>query len=312
MKKQLRTIRFLTVLLLVSMLLITGCRSTKPGGKGGGGGDTPTMPKPAEDPVTYALTLAAAPADGGVVTDNTNAGPYAEGAKINVTATANEGYNFVNWTVDGTVVSDQATFEYTMPAKDVTLTANFAKQVFFAGTDIVAMAGNLGLSAGQTYPEKLTVGGNEISLADAVYLMAKVLEALADSGATNVEGGVLGKLPDFVPYKQIALPNTVTQGKTDGVITWENIFASARQMVNTLDANPQIPDEITVLWHPSGVNWADVKNMEPEEQTVGINILISCYARMITYASNNNWQFANFATIKGGVLPDSWPQYEGD
>lgn len=228
MKKQLRTIRFLTVLLLVSMLLITGCRSTKPGGKGG---------------------------------DNGNGDPQLPG---------------------------------------------------YTGMEVVKMAESLGLGWDDRYPETVTVGGDEITLADAVYLMAKVLEALADSGATNVEGGVSGKLPDFVPYKQIALPNTVTQGKMEGVITWENIFASARQMVNTLDANPQIPDEITVLWHPSGLDWAVVKTMDPEEQTVGINILISCYARMITYASNNNWQFANWATIKGGVLPDSWPQQEGD
>src|SRR5690554_4143148 len=64
----------------------------------------------------------------------------------------------------------------------------------YTGMEVVEMAESLGLAWGEKYPEKLTVGSDEISLADAVYLMAKVLEALADSGATNVETGKSGTL----------------------------------------------------------------------------------------------------------------------
>ncbi len=73
-------------------------------------------------PATYALTVVAEPAEGGVVTGE---GDYYEGATVPVTATAEAGYEFVNWTIGGTEVSTEASFDYTMPAEATTLTANF-------------------------------------------------------------------------------------------------------------------------------------------------------------------------------------------
>jgi hypothetical protein len=71
----------------------------------------------------YALTLAVNPAAVGVIT---GAGSYAKDAQVQLTATANENYEFVNWTnAANEVVSTQASFAYTMPAAQVTLTANF-------------------------------------------------------------------------------------------------------------------------------------------------------------------------------------------
>ena len=71
-----------------------------------------------------ALTLAASPAQGGTVS---GAGSYAVGASVPVSATANTGYTFVNWTdAASQVVSTQAAFNYTMPAANTTLTANFS------------------------------------------------------------------------------------------------------------------------------------------------------------------------------------------
>ena len=51
-----------------------------------------------EEPVSYAITATANPSEGGTVT---GAGTYAEGETCSLTATANEGYTFVNWTKDG-------------------------------------------------------------------------------------------------------------------------------------------------------------------------------------------------------------------
>ena len=53
-------------------------------------------------------------------------GEYKAGKIAKLTATANTGYRFVNWTKDAEEVSIYASFEYTVPAEDVTLTANFA------------------------------------------------------------------------------------------------------------------------------------------------------------------------------------------
>ena len=49
---------------------------------------------------------------------------YAKGEKVTATATAKEGYEFVNWTVAGEAVSTEATYEFTVD-KNVELTANF-------------------------------------------------------------------------------------------------------------------------------------------------------------------------------------------
>ena len=75
----------------------------------------------------YDLTMAADPEVGGTATDLTGESPYAEGAEVSIKAEANEGYAFANWTatagVFGNATAEETTF--TMPAQNVTVTANF-------------------------------------------------------------------------------------------------------------------------------------------------------------------------------------------
>jgi uncharacterized repeat protein (TIGR02543 family) len=80
---------------------------------------------------TYDLTMAADPAVGGTATDLTNESPYAEGTEVSVKAEANEDYEFVNWTapVGGFDDASAAETTFTMPAGDVTVTANFVSEV---------------------------------------------------------------------------------------------------------------------------------------------------------------------------------------
>ena len=73
----------------------------------------------------YTFTRAAGV--GGTVS-GTASGDYSQGTAISVTATANSGYHFKNWTVSGATITggntaNPATFN--MPAGAVTLTANF-------------------------------------------------------------------------------------------------------------------------------------------------------------------------------------------
>ena len=78
-------------------------------------------------PPTYELTMAVAPVDSGTATDETNAGPYEEGALVSIQAAANEGYRFINWTAPAGVFGNatQAETTFTMPAQNVTVTASF-------------------------------------------------------------------------------------------------------------------------------------------------------------------------------------------
>ena len=78
-------------------------------------------------PTRYNLTMAVAPGGSGTATDLTNASPYTAGSVVNITAVAAAGYQFANWTAPaGTFGSaTAATTTFTMPAQNVTVTANF-------------------------------------------------------------------------------------------------------------------------------------------------------------------------------------------
>ena len=67
------------------------------------------------------ITAEANPAEGGTMT---GAGMYTPGATCTLTATANEGYTFVNWTRNGAVVSVEAEYSFTV-TEEASFTANF-------------------------------------------------------------------------------------------------------------------------------------------------------------------------------------------
>jgi len=78
--------------------------------------------------VEYDLTMAVAPGSSGTATDLTNASPYTAGTGVNIKAVAAAGYRFVNWTAPAGTFGNLNVAEttFTMPAQDVTVTANFA------------------------------------------------------------------------------------------------------------------------------------------------------------------------------------------
>ena len=77
-------------------------------------------------PTTYTISVSANPTDGGTVTGG---GTFQEGQSCTVTATANTGYTFTNWTESGNVVSTDASYTFTVTG-DGTLVANFQAQSY--------------------------------------------------------------------------------------------------------------------------------------------------------------------------------------
>ena len=73
---------------------------------------------------TYTISVSANPNNGGSVTGG---GTYQQGQSCTVTATANSGYTFVNWTENGSVVSTNASYTFTVTGNR-TLVANFSEQ----------------------------------------------------------------------------------------------------------------------------------------------------------------------------------------
>ncbi len=95
-------------------------------------------------PETFALSMEAVPAEGGTATDETDTGTYAEDAEINIKAEPNPGYLFVNWTAPAGSFGDHAAMEttFTMPAGNVTVTANFEPKVFVSCGDYITFMYN--------------------------------------------------------------------------------------------------------------------------------------------------------------------------
>ncbi|TVQ07285.1 MAG: DUF4623 domain-containing protein [Bacteroidetes bacterium] len=106
----------------------------------------------------YTLTLNVNPEDWGTVT---GAGEYLEGSQVEVTATPNAGFAFLNWTdEDGEVVSTEANNVITMPSEDLTLTANFAP----GAADPITLNTLLD-KIGANLPPEIGSGGNARSAA---------------------------------------------------------------------------------------------------------------------------------------------------
>ena len=88
--------------------------------------NTCTVPAPESQIIKkearYTVTVVADPAEMGTVTEG---GEYKAGEKVTLTATANTDYRFINWTIGSDVISTDASFEYTVPAENVTITAHF-------------------------------------------------------------------------------------------------------------------------------------------------------------------------------------------
>ncbi|TVQ94383.1 MAG: DUF4623 domain-containing protein [Bacteroidetes bacterium] len=81
------------------------------------------------EPEYFNLILLVNPEDSGVITGE---GEYEAGEMVNVTATANEGYIFINWTdIEGFEVNANSSFDFQMPQENKTLVANFDLENIF-------------------------------------------------------------------------------------------------------------------------------------------------------------------------------------
>ena len=94
---------------------------------------------------TYSITATANPTAGGTVT---GAGTYNQGASCTLTATANTGYTFTNWTENGSVVSTNADYTFTVEGAR-TLVANFTLNSYTIAATASPSAGGTVSGAGE-------------------------------------------------------------------------------------------------------------------------------------------------------------------
>ena len=101
---------------------------------------------------SYTISTSASPAEGGTTTGG---GTYQHGASVTVTATTSAGYEFVNWTENGSPVSTSASYPFTVTGNR-NLVANFSKKSYTISTSASPAAG--GTTAGNgTYNYGSTV-----------------------------------------------------------------------------------------------------------------------------------------------------------
>ena len=94
--------------------------------------------------IGYEIAVTANPEAGGSVT---GAGVYVYGATANLTATANEGYTFVNWTKDGEVVATTPTYSITV-TESASYVANFSLNSYVISATANPVAGGSVTGAG--------------------------------------------------------------------------------------------------------------------------------------------------------------------
>jgi hypothetical protein len=123
---------------------------------GGGGGTT----------TNYTVTASANPTAGGTVT---GAGTYASGTSCTLTATAASGYQFVNWTKNGSTVSTNATYTFNVTAS-ATYVANFTQIPSGGGT-----SGDVTIGSGTSTNAYLpTYAYYNYSLTEQIYTAAEL------------------------------------------------------------------------------------------------------------------------------------------
>ena len=147
----------------------------------------------------YSLTLAVAPAGAGSASDLTNASPYAPGVQVDIKAVALQGYAFVNWTATPSVAfgdANAAETSLTMPAADVTVTANFAPAYALTmaaspaeGGEAIDVEGRGEYAAAATVSIKAEPG----SVYEFVNWTSTPAVAFADAGAAQTTFTMIGQ-----------------------------------------------------------------------------------------------------------------------
>ena len=74
----------------------------------------------------YSITVSSSPEEGGSVTGG---GTYDHGEQVTITASPSAGYSFVNWTEDGSVISTNATYTFTVNSNR-SFQANYSQNTY--------------------------------------------------------------------------------------------------------------------------------------------------------------------------------------
>lgn len=186
----------------------------------------------------YALTLQSNPENAGVLL---GMGNYTQGASVQINANAASGFNFISWTKNGEVVSENPQFTYSMPAENTTLVANFEVAIPEMYTISINIIGD-GI---------VTINGNEYTEPiDFAENSTIVLEAISSNG--NHFSGWQGDFTLVGSVHSFPLTSNVTLTATFDINTYSLTLTIEGQ--GTVLINDDLYSEPITLAHGLQVN----------------------------------------------------------
>lgn len=256
----------------------------------------PTSPSDPQPPTPvekkYKLTLVSNPAGAGSFSGN---GSYAEGTTIRISTSNNYGYVFKNWTRDGETISANSYFNFTMPATDVVLVANYVyNPTSPSDPEKPALKHPLTAVASPTGAASFNLSASEV-VAGNTY----TVKAYPNTGY-KMKGWIL---------------NGVAQEEKSNVFKGTMTDAGA-QLVAILEYDPASPGNPGANYYNAATGLAIIDDFTPDNllgalsSTVGSNNYVNVNrlivkGRMTSYDFNCLQQLSNAATIDlsrtGGV-----------
>lgn len=256
----------------------------------------PTSPSDPQPPTPvekkYKLTLVSNPAGAGSFSGN---GSYAEGTTIRISTSNNYGYVFKNWTRDGETISANSYLNFTMPATDVVLMANYVyNPTSPSDPEKPALKHPLTAVASPTGAASFNLSASEV-VAGNTY----TVRAYPNTGY-KMKGWIL---------------NGVAQEEKSNVFKGTMTDAGA-QLVAILEYDPASPGNPGANYYNAATGLAIIDDFTPDNllgalsSTVGSNNYVNVNrlivkGRMTSYDFNCLQQLSNAATIDlsrtGGV-----------
>ena len=205
-----------------------------------------TLAMPNEDVVIrlgqgFTITATAEPTEGGSVTGS---GTFAQGSSCTLTATANTGYAFANWTLNGVVVSTNASYTFTV-SEDATYVANFEEWGVFitstpASTENLTPGTEVVLTASTNVPyspgldQYVFNTGNDGSMITP-QSWTTIVSSGNDDAASNVTGIGFTFTYDNVDYSNFSANSNgrMRLGDTKIATSYSNPFTSSYYTSNT-------------------------------------------------------------------------------
>lgn len=241
------------------------------------------------------LSTSSSPAAGG---STTGAGTYTVNSQATVVATPNVGYDFINWTMNGNVVSTSPTYSLTL-SSSVQLVANFAIQQFNIVTSINPSSGGTVTGAG-VYPYNAPV----------------TLIVSPNNGWNFIGWFENGSLVSIEPsYQFNALSNRNVEAQFALQIqVWNVSVAASPAQAGIVSGATSAASGSSITVHAvanqgwSFVHWTENGNVVSTEADYTFTILanrnlLAVFVQILSITANVNPTVAGIVTGTGGYAP---------